>query len=87
MIHAGDTGEPRRLRGAGALDQLLHGQPHLRQKDPELERALHGQLLLRDACGIGVDGTLVRPPMTRAAEDIHLAVQSHRPVCAPSPAW
>ena len=51
MIHAGDAGEPRRLRGAGALDQLVHGQPHLRQKEPELEWARHGQLLVRTHAG------------------------------------
>jgi hypothetical protein len=37
MVHPRDPGEPGDLGGAGALDELGHGQPHLRQKELELE--------------------------------------------------
>ena len=46
VVHAGDAAEPRRLGRPGAIDELVHGQPHLRQKEPELEWARHGQLLV-----------------------------------------
>ena len=72
VIHAGDAGEPRLLCGTSVVNHLVHGQPHLRQKDPELEWALHGRLLVGTTCRIVSTTTLTpRPPMTGDAEDIY----------------
>ena len=76
VIHAGDAGEPRRLRRAGAVDELVHGQPHLRQKEPELEWARHGQLLVSTRRGETWTGCR-HNPATRGPEDIYGSPKGH----------
>ena len=53
--------KPAASAGAGALDQLVHGQPHLRQEDPELERGGHRQTPRQRLSGAGMQIAATAP--------------------------